>query len=109
MTCIFGLVVGSAGTGTPGCAFGGGPGGHGSGGVFGGYATGGWSANVPSGPAGSTSMSRNSVGDCAMVATETGVATVGNGCSPHEAINAAAADTARSEAITLGEDISTPG
>src|SRR5438105_9661758 len=109
MMCIFVLVDGSVGTGTPGCAFGGGPGGHGSGGVFGGYTTGGVSANVPSGPAGSTSMSTNSVGDCAMVATATGLATVGNGCSPHEAIKTAAADKARSEAITLGEDISTPG
>src|SRR5439155_21703851 len=66
MMCIFVLVDGSVGTGTPGCAFGGGPGGHGSGGVFGGYTTGGVSASVPSGPAGSTSMSTNSVGDCAM-------------------------------------------
>jgi hypothetical protein len=38
--------------------------------------------------------------------TELGL--VSDACPPHDAINAAVADKARSEAITLGEDIFTP-
>jgi hypothetical protein len=55
-------------------------------------------------------MSTNSVAeDCDAVCTLTLLAAVGDGCSPHDAIIRPAADKARSEASTLGEDISTPG
>src|SRR5258705_4133559 len=63
MMCIFALTVGSVGTGTPGCALGGGPGGHGLGGEFGGDTKGAPSPRGPRGPAGGARMSKNSTAD----------------------------------------------
>src|SRR5258705_13731365 len=72
----------------------------------------GGSSSVPSGGADvvSTSVSKYSVTDARRAVGEiTELGTVGNVCSPHDAIKIAAADTVRSEAINLGEDIFTPG
>src|SRR5262245_52368401 len=109
--CICGVTVGSDGTGTPGFAFGGGPGGHGSGAVPGGYTIGGV-ARVPNcGSIGSAFISTS----CDLAPPGSGatcsgreLGPVGSGCSAHEAIKPAATTVARNKAITLGEDISTP-
>jgi hypothetical protein len=54
-------------------------------------------------------MSKNStLADLETVDDPTGLATVGDGCSPHDVISTPATDSARSEASNLGEDISTP-
>jgi len=68
------------------------------------------SANVPSvGSVGSASMSNNSaLVDRTTFGDPTGLATVGDACSPHDVIKSPATDNARKQASNLGEDISTP-